>query len=405
MAKRKTKPRKRKEFPILHASRRLLAPIDDSLRALREEPAHGNRTLFYDQLVVAHLLAFFNTSVKGLRTIEDVFESRTVQRNLKMPRVPKSTLSDAHRVFDPELLKPVIQRLKNKMPATIHDPKLAEVVEDLIAVDGTFFSVAPRVLWALHGRPNDPDAPPTRGAFRADVHFDVVRGVPEQVIVSDGRLAEQTSLARCLESGKLYIMDRAYQGFDLYADIVEAESDFVVRMREAMATQCVAVQPLSAEDVAAGVIRDEHVSFPSDRAKRLRGQLMRVVEFEFVDRHGQPCTVRLLTNRLDLPAETIVLIYRYRWQVELFFRWLKCLVNLRHFFSESKNGTTLQIYVAVIATLLLALKTNARPNKYDFNLVELVITGLIPADEAMAISKRRHRERELARLARLRKQG
>jgi hypothetical protein len=405
VAKGKAKPRERKKFPILHAGRRLLAPIDDCLKAIRTEPAHGNRTLFYDQLVVAHLLAFFNTSAKSLRTIEDVFESSTVRRNLKMPRVPKSTLSDAQRVFDPELLKPVIQRLKNKMPATIHDPKLAEIVEDLVAVDGTFFSVAPRVLWALHGRPNDPNAPPTRGAFRADVHFDVVRGVPEQVMVSDGRLAEQVSLAQRIESGKLYILDRAYQGFDLYADIVEAKSDFVVRMREAITMQCVAVQPLSADDQAAGVVRDEHVDLCSYRAKRLRDFPMRVVEFEFVDRHGQPCTVRLLTNRVDLPAETIVLIYRYRWQVELFFRWLKCLVNLRHFFSESQNGATLQIYVAVIATLLLALKTNARPNKYDFNLIELVITGLIPANEAMAISKRRHRERELARLARLKKQG
>jgi len=405
VAKSKAKRRDREEFPILHAGRRLLAPIEEFLRALREEPVHGNRTLFYDQVVVAHLLAFFNTSVNSLRTVEDVFESETVRRNLKMPRVPKSTLSDAHRVFDPELLKPVIQRLKHKMPATIEDPKLAEIVEDLVAVDGTFFTVAARVVWALHGRSNDPDAPPTRRAFRADVHYDVVRGVPEQVMVSDGRMAEQVSLAQCIEPGKLYILDRAYQGFQLYADIAEAGSDFVVRLRDAITPQSTAVQPLSAEDRAAGVLHDEHVYLPSYRAKGLRDVPVRVVEFEFVDRQGIPCTVRLLTNRLDLPAETIVLIYRYRWQVELFFRWLKCFVNLRHFFSESPNGTTLQVYVAVIATLLLALKTNARPNKYDFTLAGLVIGGLIPVKEAKAISERRHRERELAKLARLKKQG
>jgi hypothetical protein len=405
VAQSRGKRREREEFPILHAGRRLLAPIEELLRSLRAEPAHGNRTLFYDQLVVAHLLAFFNTSVKSLRTIEDVFESETVRRNLNMPRVPKSTLSDAQRVFDPDLLKPVLQRLKDKMPATIQDPKLAEIVKDLVAVDGTFFTVAARVLWALHGRPNDPDAPPTRRAFRADVHFDVVRGVPEHVVVDDGRRVEQDSLAKCIQPSKLYILDRAYQGFQLYADIVDAGSDFVVRMRESITPQCVAVQTLTAEDRAAGVFRDEHVYLPSYRAKQLRDVPVRVVEFEFVDRNGMPCTIRLLTNRLDLTAETIVLIYRYRWQVELFFRWLKCFVNLRHFFSDSKNGATLQVYVAVIATLLLALKTNAPPNKYDFALIGHVIGGLIPLEEASAISERRHRERQLAKQARIRKQG
>ncbi|MCP4898824.1 MAG: IS4 family transposase [bacterium] len=405
MSKRKTKSKKRKKPEILHAGRKLLQPLEEQLQTLRDVPVHGNRTLFLDQLVVAHLLAFFNTSVDSLRRIEDVFESRSVRKNLKMSRVPKSTLSDAQRVFDPQLLKPIIDDLKCKMPKIVHDPKLAELVEDLIAVDGTFYTVASRVAWALHGKPNDPDASPSRGAFRVDVHYDLLRGVPEQAVVSNGRLAEQDSLAARIESGKLYITDRAYQAFQLYAEIVAAESDFVVRQRKCALFETVADRPLSDADRVAGVRSDKEVSIPSYRGKPLRGTRLRLVEFVFIDRNDEPCRIRLLTNRLDLPAEIIALLYHYRWQVELFFRWLKCMANLRHFFSESEEGITIQIYVAVIATLMLALKTNAVPNVYDFALIGHVFGGLMPMGEAMETAKRRHREREMAKQRRLKKLG
>jgi hypothetical protein len=71
--------------------------------------------------------------------------------------------------------------------------------------------------------------------------------------------------------------------------------------------------------------------------------------------------VLLVANRLDLSAEMIGVLYRHRWQIELFFRWLKCMANFKHFFSESANGVTLQVYAAIIGTLLIALETQARP--------------------------------------------
>lgn len=387
--------------PILHASRRLLRPIEEQLRTLREQPSHGNRSLFYDHVVVAHLLAFFNASVEGLRRIEDIFESRTVRRNLRLSRVPKSTLSDAQRVFDPELLRPIVDALQRQVRCTtVQDPKLAPLLKDLIAVDGTFFTVAARVAWALYTKPNAADAPPSKGNFRVDVHYDVLRGVPERAVVSDGRLAEQDSLAANLQSGKLYVIDRLYQAFQLYADIVAAGSDFVVRLRSGMAFETRATRPLSAADRAAGVLRDEEVTVPSYRGKSLRGIPLRRVEVAYTDREGQRRVAVLLTNRLDLPAETLALLYRYRWQVELFFRWLKCLANLRHFFSESQNGITIQIYVALIATLLLALEADASPSVYDYALAGHVLSGLMPAGEARRIAARRRAERQRAKARR-----
>ncbi len=87
--------------------RRFIRLLDGQLHHLRQHCSHGNRRLFYDQLVVAHLLAFFNPILAGLRKIEDVFDVPAVRKRLKMPRVPKSTLGDAQRPFDPGLLLPL----------------------------------------------------------------------------------------------------------------------------------------------------------------------------------------------------------------------------------------------------------------------------------------------------------
>jgi hypothetical protein len=386
------------EPEILHAGRRLFRPIEQQLRALRDAPAHGNRELFYDHLVAAHLIAFFNSSVKSLRRIEDVFESPDVRKRLSLPRVPKSTLSDAQRVFDPKLLLPIIEELKGQVPVLRHDPRLDALVKELIAVDGTFMAQAARVVWAVYNKPNAPDAKPQKGCVRIDFHFNILRCVPEQAVVSGGRLAEQDSLVQHVQPGKFYVIDRAMQGYQHAADVIAVGSDLVFRLRDGAAVfDVVEERPLTPADRRAGVIRDVQITIPSPRAKPLEGTPLRVVEFSYIDRSGEMQTGQLLTNRLDLPAEIIALIYRYRWQIELFFRWLKCLVGWKHFFSESQNGVTLQTYIALIATLLLAIEVGAQPSVYDFAMACHVVSGLIPLEEAKPILERRRRERQRAK--------
>ena len=118
-------------------------------------------------------------------------------------------------------------------------------------------------------------------------------------------------------------------------------------------------------------------------------QPLRLVEIAQPDQPDQP--LRLLTNRLDLPAETIGVIYRHRWQVELFFRWLKCMANFGHFYSESPQGMTLQVYIALIGTLLIAIETGARPSSYDYALMSMAVAGLAPLDQILAQAAKRRR--------------
>ena len=97
----------------------------------------------------------------------------------------------------------------------------------------------------------------------------------------------------------------------------------------------------------------------------------------------------LATNALDLPAELIAIAYRYRWQIELFFRWLKCVLGCKHLLSESRNGVTLQVYCGIIAALLIGLWVGVKPNKRTYEMLCLYLSGWATAEEV---------ERHLAKL-------
>jgi Transposase DDE domain len=106
--------------------------------------------------------------------------------------------------------------------------------------------------------------------------------------------------------------------------------------------------------------------------------------------------VRLLTTLLTIPAHVIAMLYKYRWQVELFFKWLKCYGSFNHFLSHSREGVLLSFYVTIIGVLLLYLHTGFRPSKYAFVLLSLVAQGAM-LEEIMPILRERERQCELDR--------
>jgi len=347
---------------------------------------------------VAHLVAFLSPALQGLRHIEEVFNHRAARQRFGLPRVPKSTLSDAQAVFDPQLLDAIIADLRERVPTLPHDPRLDQLLNTLTAVDGTFFAVAPRVAWAVYNKPNHRPRQTRkntqRGNLRVDVQFNVLSGVPEQALVTDGRTPEYRTLEQHLRADRFYVLDRAYHCYQTLGAIVGAASDFLVRLRGDMQFEVLQEHPLSAADRVAHVTALQTVRVQSQRGRRVLGETPLKL-LELVGDDGKP--MRLLTNRVDLDAELIGLIYRHRWQIELFFRWLKCVVNFQHFFSESENGVGLQIGAAVIGTLLIALVIEDKPSSYDYTMMASVMSGLLPLDEeTLEIMRRRRAERARA---------
>lgn len=399
MARRTRQPTRRKRIRNHEiVGHRVLQPLEFWLRQLHELPAHGNRDLHADHVLVAHLVAFLSPALQGLRHIEEVFNHRAARQRFGLPRVPKSTLSDAQAVFDPQLLDAIIADLRERVPTLPHDPRLDQLLNTLTAVDGTFFAVAPRVAWAVYNKPNHRPRQTRkntqRGNLRVDVQFNVLSGVPEQALVTDGRTPEYRTLEQHLRADRFYVLDRAYHCYQTLGAIVEAASDFLVRLRGDMQFEVLQEHPLSAADRVAHVTALQTVRVQSQRGRRVLGETPLKL-LELVGDDGKP--MRLLTNRVDLDAELIGLIYRHRWQIELFFRWLKCVVNFQHFFSESENGVGLQIGAAVIGTLLIALVIEDKPSSYDYTMMASVMSGLLPLDEeTLEIMRRRRAERARA---------
>jgi hypothetical protein len=322
----------------------------------------GNREFFYDQYVALLLLYFFNPILTSLNGLRQATELDKVQKVVGCGRVSAGSLSEAQGVFNPALLEGIIAELAERV-APVTPPKEWAALKDLTAVDGSLLPACSRMAWALW-------VDEEHRAAKMHVQFEVLRGIPTKVTVTQGTGSETEQLRRTLRRGLLYAIDRGYAEYQLFQDIIDAESSFIGRIRENAVWQLIEERPLTAQDRAAGVVRDLVVWLGGDQSGAVFKQPLRVVEVLTgkTDANGKPEVLLLATDRMDLTAELVALGYRFRWSVELFFRWFKCILARRHLLAESPNGVTIQTYVAIIASLLISLWTGKKPTKRTFEM-------------------------------------
>ncbi len=373
--------------------------IDEHLARLKGLPAHGNRTLHVDQLFLGLLFAFFDPLARSLRTLEDHgdFGGR-----LDLPRLARSTTADALATFDPSCLKPLIDDLRQRAPHLAHDTDLSSITRQIIAADGTYLTTLADVAWALHHTRSDGRR---QGQVRANVQMDTATWTPQVVTISgDDGISEPGAFAADLLRGVLYVLDRNFLDFDFLGQLLAQDNDFVLRVREnAPAVRVLETLDLTAADAEAGVILDEIVELTGRGAPA--GRFRRVI-IQMLNRKGELETIRLLSNLTDpaVAARVIATIYRQRWQIELFFKWLKTWARMDHLLSTSRNGITFQFYVAVIGVLMMYVQTGRRVSIYALAALSRLARGECTLQQAMEVIARREHERNLnrARQARLR---
>jgi hypothetical protein len=371
------------------------------LARLRAAHSHPNRTLFYDDVALAYLLAFFTPTMRSLRTIEDFSQTTQMRANLSTDRVPRSTLSDANKVFDPTLLEPIIEELRGRLPnLRREDPELAELTERIRAVDSSLFTVAADVTWALRQRRRNGKP---RETLRLNLQWAAGAGVPEGICVSGQGMSESQALMAGLEPGLIYVMDRGYVCFELLDRILHLCSDFVLRLKNSVQFEAIKSQPLSEVDREAGIISDRLGRLAGSGQNHPPGALLREVVIFDPAHPDRP--IQLITSLLDVPAHIVGTIYRRRWKIELFFRWLKVHAHFEHLTSHSKNGVTSGFYIAVIGVLLIYLHTQRPVSKYGYAMLGLVAAGSATLEEITPILERRERECELDRQRRARKKA
>jgi hypothetical protein len=219
------------------------------------------------------------------------------------------------------------------------------------------------------------------------LHFDVLKGVPVDATLTEGSGSEREQLKAALQPGRLYVIDRGYAGYQFFQEIIDAKSSFICRVHNNAVYRVIEERPISPEAAAAGVIEDVIVDkLGTDHHKNHLKQPVRIIKVDTGETNdeGKRVVLVLATDRLDLEAELIALAYKYRWAVELFFRWFKCILGCRHLLAMSQNGLELQMYAAIIASLLISLWAGRKPTKRTYEMICHYFAGWADEEELIA---------------------
>jgi hypothetical protein len=374
-----------------------LLPLLDRLHEVGcERDKAGNRKLHFDQHCLLVLLYLFNPIIKSLRSIQQASELKKVQRLLGCPRAALGSLSEAATVFDAQRLKDVIAELGAQLEPLARDKRLVDIRQKLTLVDGTLISALPKLMHAswLKAKTGSGNV-----KWRLHTHFEVDRYVPARIDITPdggGPHDERAVLERTIDPDRLYVMDRGYAKFALFNKIVATGSSYVCRLRDNSVYEVIEERPLTDADRTAGILSDQVVRFSNGKADARPDHPLRLLciatsPHTSRGKYGSGSTgpesdgiLRVATNLLTVPAEMIGLIYRYRWTIEIFFRFFKHILGCRHLISHSENGIEIQTYCAIIACLVIALYTGRKPTIRTYEMICFYFCGMASEEELLA---------------------
>lgn len=344
------KPHYRKEIQAMKNTTTVLAdllslfPRSDFEKAVSEfKGDHRTRTLgCYDLTKI--LLFGQATGAYSVREIESTLKansSRLYHSGLK--EVKKSTLCDAmekrdHRIFERAFLALVetAKCIAGKNKRTFKNP--------LKIIDATTIDLClTRFEWAKFRK--------AKGAVKLHVAIDGDHLFPEQVHITDGSIHEVKMLSSMhFNAGDIAVLDRGYIDFNRLREIDLRESYFVTRLKKNADYQIIETMSYSLCEPVRG---DRRIELSGVKAKKAYPDALRMVEFHD-DEHNRD--YQFLTNNFELSAKEIADIYKARWQVELFFKWIKQNLKIKTFWGTSANAVRIQIWIALILFLLLWIK-------------------------------------------------
>jgi IS4 transposase len=225
----------------------------------------------------------------------------------------------------------------------------------------------------------------TKAAIKLHTLLDLRGNIPSFIHISDGKLHEVNILDQLLpEPGAFYIMDRGFLDFERLHRLHLAQSFFVTRGKSNLRVQRRYSHPV---DRTTGLICDQTVMLTGFYSRQNFDTPLRRIRFK------DPQTAKtliFLTNNFTLPALTVTELYRCRWQVELFFKWIKQHLRIKSFFGTSENAVKTQIWIAVAVYVLVAIvkkRLNITASLYEMlQILSLTMFEKIPLDQLLAQS-------------------
>jgi hypothetical protein len=369
-AKEKIDEKKLRSWKLLDDFRRRLARIRAEMPPPSEKrPGGPERLLLEEDYFSLMLFGMLNPVLDTMRGLCAASHLERVQNEVCNRKVSLGSFSEAQGVFDPELLKGVFLDLVGENQTSWGDARLSHLADKLKLVDGTLLPALPRMHWALWL--NDQNR-----AAKLHLKFSVLRQGACDALITAGNSCERKALRHFVKKGEIIVADRYYGlEYGFFGELKQIGASHVIRIRNNPRMEVVEELTLTEADRAAGVTWQGKVKL----GDQWQGEPIRVVRVE-VD--GKQL---LLATDLEIEAELIALIYRYRWQIELFFKWLKSILGCRHLMAESPEGVAIQIYSALIAALMLQALTGKRPGKRAMELIQMHLMGYADLKEVIAL--------------------
>jgi len=293
--------------------------------------------------------------------------------------VARNTLANANAVRDWRICADFAQSLigvARRLYA--EEPFGVELNDTVYALDTTTIDLCLSVFpWAPFRT--------TKAAIKLHTLLDLRGNIPRFIHISDGKLHEVNILDQLLpEPGAFYIMDRGFLDFARLQRLHLAQSFFVTRGKSNLRVQRRYSHPI---DRSTGLICDQTVMLTGFYSRQNFATPLRRIRFKDPQTHK---TLIFLTNNFALPALTITELYRCRWQVELFFKWIQQHLRIKSFFGTSENAVKTQIWIAVAVYVLVAIvkkRLNITASLYEMlQILSLTMFEKIPLDQLLAQS-------------------
>jgi len=290
--------------------------------------------------------------------------------------VRRSTLADANEARDWRIYAKLAQRLIVQARRLYTNEDLGfDLANTVYALDSTTIDLCLAVFPWAHFRT-------TKAAVKMHTLLDLRGNIPSFIHVSDGKLHDVHALDLLLpEAGAIYVMDRGYVDFARLHGLHLAGAFFVTRAKSNMNAHRVYSAPT---DRATGIICDQTIVLDGHYTSKHYPQHLRRIRLRDAE-SGK--TLVFLTNQFALPAATVCALYKSRWQVELFFKWIKQHLRIKQFFGTSENAVKTQIWIAVSVYVLVAIvKKRLKLEASLYTLLQVLSVTLfekLPLDQAL----------------------
>jgi hypothetical protein len=320
----------------------------------------------------------YRESLRDIETCLAAQRSKLYHMGFRQP-IARSTLADANDRRDWRIYADVAHgliRQARRLYAT--DPLDVDLSETVYALDATTIDLCLSMFpWAVFRR--------TKAAVKLHTLLDLRGAIPAFIHISDGKLHDVNVLDLLLpEAGAFYVMDRAYVDFLRLYQMSRAGAFFVIRAKSNLTVHRIYS---AAVDRSTGVICDQTVRLVGSLSRQRYPDHFRRIRFKHPETGKN---LVLITNNFELPPLTIANLYKSRWHVELFFKWIKQHLRIKKFYGTSENAVKVQIWTAISVYVLVAIvKKRLQLDASLHSLLQILSLTLfekVPLDQALTLS-------------------